>query len=480
VIAAHVLARAHRASGDLAVITADRVWSWEALVDAAGAVRAALEQCGAGPGDVVALAHRWDRRVMAAALAIADLGAIVMPVDHSWRRREVAWLLGQVPVRALIALPDARTVWREAGLASDAVIDLDSTRRSVPIAGTTWPPAQTAAYLITSGSTGVPRIVPRTHGGIIHAATTTSAAVGFSPGARLVTTTPCHQGSGFSNNLMLPLLAGGTCVVPSRLDPLGIADAIVQHRAEWLCGSPALYGVLIDARLRPPTFASLHACVCGGAAMSSELQRRWSALGAAPLRQFYGSTETGLVSVQAAGESSADDVGRPLPGTEVRILPATDGASDTTGEILVKGPNTFGGYLAGTAAPARFSDGFFHTGDLGAFDATGRLVVAGRRERRFNLGGQKVDPTEVRQVLAALPGVRACRVDAEPGPRGIDIIVATLVTEPRIGLTRADVLGHCREHLAEYKIPRRLIFTPASEHELSGKLPAKWAPAQTE
>jgi long-chain acyl-CoA synthetase len=141
------------------------------------------------------------------------------------------------------------------------------------------------------------------------------------------------------------------------------------------------------------------------------------------------------------------------------------------GEVVVRGPGVIESYAApADASPPRFWRGFYRTSDLGFLNERGELHLVGRKQQRINIGGTKVDPNEVRRVLNQILGVRDCKVEAEPGPRGLELIAATIVTAPGVELTRADVIRHCRLHLAEYKIPRVIRLVAALDADLTGKL----------
>lgn len=121
-----------------------------------------------------------------------------------------------------------------------------------------------------------------------------------------------------------------------------------------------------------------------------------------------------------------------------------------------------------------FADGFFRMGDLGRIAASGELVLDGRSKRWINSGGIKVDPVEVENAIGRLPAVAQCKVGPGRGPRDIEVIAARIVLRPDAALSRADVIGHCRRFLADYKIPRVIEFVEALPVDLAGKTPMEW------
>ena len=142
------------------------------------------------------------------------------------------------------------------------------------------------------------------------------------------------------------------------------------------------------------------------------------------------------------------------------------------GEILLRGPNLMLGYLDDPAATAAAidGDGWLHTGDAGRLDAAGYLAITGRIKDMYICGGFNVYPAEVEQVLARLDGVAESAVIGVPDPRLGEVGRAFLVPRPGHVLAEADVLAFCRERLANYKVPRRVVFRDALPRNPSGKV----------
>jgi acyl-CoA synthetase (AMP-forming)/AMP-acid ligase II len=466
--------------GAVAVIADDLQLSYAELLSTAAGIWSGLEHAGARPGGIVMVPLRSGWQAIGAFVACADAGAIFMPVSPSWTTRELSWLIGRVNPAAVVIDRDDERRWAGTGVASERFVFADRFALATfnepdePSAGH-WPDDHPAAYLTTSGSTGRPRIVPRTHGMVTRAAAASATASGCGPGRRLLAPVPFHHGGGFSNSLCLPLLTGATVVLVEQFQPLSVAAAIERWQVDWLWSSPAVFRLLVDSNVPASSLRSLQACWCGGAPLAADVVKAWNVRCDAPIRQCYGSTETGLVALQTE-DAPEGCVGVPVPGTEIRILnEGEEVSSGRKGEIGVGGPGVFTGYHDETRDNAgRFWKQFFRTGDLGALDERGRLYLCGRLEPRLNVGGVKVDPNEVRGVITLMNGVRACMLDAEPGPRGVDVIAATIVVEPGVEISRANVLRHCRQHLAEFKIPRRLRFHSASSADPTGKTPRPW------
>jgi HIP---CoA ligase len=214
--------------------------------------------------------------------------------------------------------------------------------------------------------------------------------------------------------------------------------------------------------------SSLRLAVTGAADVPVALVERMRRdLGFEVVLTAYGLTEAVVATMCRPGDAAdlvAATSGRAAAGFEVRI-----GSSD---EILLRGPNLMLGYLDDPAATAAAidGDGWLHTGDAGRLDAGGYLAITGRIKDMYICGGFNVYPAEVEQVLARLDGVAESAVIGVPDPRLGEVGRAFLVPRPGRVLAEADVLAFCRERLANYKVPRRVMFRAALPRNASGKV----------
>src|SRR5205807_97337 len=182
----------------------------------------------------------------------------------------------------------------------------------------------------------------------------------------------------------------------------------------------------------------------------------------------YGLTEA-VVATMCRADDSADTVahtcGRPTADFALRI-------DSSTGEVLLRGPNVMLGYLDDPVATAAAidSDGWLHTGDVGSLDAAGNLRITDRLKDMYVCGGFNVYPAEVEQVLARLAGVAESAVVGVPDERLGEVGKAYVIPSPGASLSTEDVIAHCRERLANYKVPRHVEFREALPRNPSGKI----------
>jgi malonyl-CoA/methylmalonyl-CoA synthetase len=183
----------------------------------------------------------------------------------------------------------------------------------------------------------------------------------------------------------------------------------------------------------------------------------------------YGMTETGMnTSNPLHGERRPGTVGPPLPGVEVRT-------TNEIGNLEVRGPNVFAGYwkLPDKTAGGFTDDGFFNTGDLGRIDDDGYVSIVGRSKDMVITGGLNVYPKEVEMFLDGLTGITESAVIGIPHPDFGEAAIAIVVTEGDVALSETDVIGASKRHLANYKVPKRVVFVDALPRNSMAKVQKK-------
>lgn len=317
--------------------------------------------------------------------------------------------------------------------------------------------AEVALIAFTSGTTGEPKAVPLTHRNLLSSIRAAMAAWKWSADDVLVHALPLFHQHGLGG-LHATLIAGSRLHLVPQFSPSDLLDALIGAPATVLFAVPAMYQRLAGL---PRVNNRLRLCVSGsaplaeGAAAAAE-----RVLGRRPLVR-YGLTESGLDVSQVYGHQRAATVGVPLPGLEVRL------AED--GEIQVRGPQVFSGYLGGE--PAFTSDGWFRTGDLGRLDeASGELVIDGRIKDLIITGGMKVHPREVEVVLEQHPSVAEAAVAGVASERWGEQVTAWVVLRAGANFDADAVIAHARERLAPYKIPKEVFAVEALPRNAVGKL----------
>lgn len=314
-------------------------------------------------------------------------------------------------------------------------------------------PAAVHSVLFTSGTAGEPKPVELTVGNLDAAAAGSAAVFGSEPGDRWLCALPLFHVAGLS---ILTRCARGatTAVLHDRFDVAAVAELLAEGRVSLISLVPTQLRRLRDAGLAAAP--ALRALLLGGGPIPPDLVD-WAGATGLPVRCTYGMTETASqVAVTEPWESAAT----PIPGAEIEIAAASDGDPAAAGEILLRGPMVAPGAVA--------ADGWLHSGDLGSIDRHGRLHVAGRLKELIVTGGEKVAPAAVEAVLAAHPAIADAGVGGTPDPDWGEAVTAYVVE--RAPVSDYDLLAFCREQLAGYQVPKRVVRVAELPRNAGGKL----------
>ncbi|MFH8219418.1 class I adenylate-forming enzyme family protein [Streptomyces sp. NPDC018057] len=457
--------------GRPALITSERVLTYRALDRESDRVRDALLRLGAGPGTVVSLAlpNGWAWAV--ALLAVLKCGAVLAPANS---------LLTAAETTALASVTGPAVVLRHTG-------DLDAPARARRHGYDGYggydgydgvrPSVGTYALAHTSGTTGTPRAVVQTERAV-------HSAVAYWARQRraddvVATALPLAHTYGHLVAAST-FLAGATLVSAGRFRAAGLACLIVRHRATAVEAVPTMYARML-AHVPPGALANVR-CLSSGQALPEGLSRAWYERTGAPLTESWGMTEL-------AGPGLAFDPGRgrrdgwagyPVRGHEFALRPLAGAAGRPpgtggvreTGEILVRGPGVSPGcYDRSTGVvPLADADGWLHTGDVAERDADGCFRVLDRCKDLINSGGYNIFPTEVENVLARHPAVLSTAVVGVAHHDLGEVPRAYVVPAPGRPADAGALLRHCRAHLADYKVPRSVVFRDELPVTGSGKI----------
>jgi len=252
--------------------------------------------------------------------------------------------------------------------------------------------------------------------------------------------------------------AGARTVIASRFTPEAFVDDVRRHRASVVFLVPTQVHRLLA--VDPPRLDSLRAVIVAGAPFPPAAKAAFAAwLGPGRLYEFYGSSETGTVSVIGPEEHAAHpgSVGRPPPGVSVRV---------DDGELFVRSPAVMSGYLTEAGdriAPIEARDGHVSVGDLGTIDPDGWITLIDRKHDTIITGGLNVYPAEVERSLATLPEVAGAVVFGVPDEDWGQIVAAVIAPRHAARLDGAAVRAALRDQIAGYKLPRAVAFCALDE-----------------
>jgi long-chain acyl-CoA synthetase len=454
-------------------------WSYAQLLDEVDGLVGRVVSTAPAPGARIGLVCANRAEFVAAFFAILGAGGVVVPLNPALQERELAASLRAagasrvVTTRSLHARCLAALRAAGDGDAAAVVALEDEGRRGLPRAR---PPAggDPAVCLFSSGSTGSPKRVERSHAQLLWEADTLITAFGLGPHDRVLGVTPFSHVNGLMRSMVAAVLAGATLVPRPQFDRRGVGREIAKGGITVFIGVPFMFGMLADTRWpRPMTFPTLRVCVSASAPLRPDTSRRFHERYGVYVRQLYGTTETGSIGANLDGaiEASLESVGRPFPGVDVRVTQESgetvpDGES---GEILVRSPGGAREYAGDPEQSRRaFADGWFRTGDIGYRDARGHLHLVGRRSLFINRAGYKVNPYEVEEILAQHPKVREAAVMGVDAEYGDEKVRAVLVV--RAPCESGEIVEFCRGRLADFKVPSIVEFRDALPKSATGKI----------
>ena len=489
-----ILTRAARRFGaKTALVAPGRTLTYAELDDLCDRVAGGLHDIGVRPGDRVSLysPNRWEWVV--AYHAALRAGAVVNPVNVMLTAEEVAFVLNDCGAAAVFTSGDKAEVI--AGLTRAVptlhrVISFDGAAGGVtgfgdllghPAAAPEVPrpdPADLSTIGYTSGTTGHPKGAMQSHRAVflntaavfaMHTRTDRDVMLNALP-------LPHVYGNVIMNGTFM---VGATLVMMERFDPAISLAEIQRHRATVFDGVPTMYAMMLaDPALPGADLSSLRICTVGGQTMPPAKMAEWEQRTGVPLLEIWGMTE-----LAGAGTSNCTympnvhgSIGFALPGTEARIAalgdPAVTLPDGEPGELMIRGPLVMLGYYGNEEATRATiePDGWMHTGDIATRDEEGHYFVVDRRKDLILTGGFNVYPAEIERVVAAHPAVAMVAVGSVPDDTYGELARAYVVLRPGATATEAEVIEHCRRHLAAYKLPRSVRFVPDLPKTSTGKV----------
>jgi acyl-CoA synthetase (AMP-forming)/AMP-acid ligase II len=356
--------------------------------------------------------------------------------------------------------------------------ELDRRAARVPAAGAARAaavrPAQVADILFTSGTTGRSKGAMSSHSQSLGVARAWAGCAELTSADRYLVINPFFHSFGYKAGILACLLTGATIVPMPVFDVERGLELVERERISVLPGPPTLYRSMLDSPGRARRdLSSLRLAVTGAAtvpvALIEEMRRE---LTFDHVLTAYGLTEAVVATMCRPGDDPvtvAHSCGRAVAGMQLRI-DSRDGSD--AGEVLLRGPNVMLGYLDDPAGTAEAVDpeGWLHTGDVGRLDERGYLRITDRLKDMYICGGFNVYPAEVEQALARLDRVAEAAVVGVPDERLGEVGRAFVVPRPGAALTDDEVIAHCRERLAGYKVPRRVQFRDSLPRNAAGKV----------
>ena len=445
-----------------------------------------LKDFGLRPGDRVAVQIEKSPHTLAIYAACVQAGLIFLPLNTAYTASELAYFIEDSGARVIICDPKSEMSLAMIAQATGARLEtMDAAGQGSfaqkaaphPLKFATVPrdAEDVAAFLYTSGTTGRSKGAMLTQNNLLSNAEVLTRHWAFSYSDVLLHALPIFHTHGLFVATNIALLSGCKILFVPKFDQEAMIALMPQ--ATCMMGVPTFYTRLLDdPRFDRALSQHIRLFISGSAPLLAETHTLFEQRSGHRILERYGMTETNMsTSNPYEGERRPGTVGFPLPGIELKITDSTTGKTLTQGnigEIEVRGPNVFKGYwnMPEKTAEELRSDGFFMTGDLGMVDADGYIHIVGRNKDLIISGGFNIYPKEIETLLDAQEGVLESAVIGVPHPDFGETVLALLVPSSERTPDVDAIQSHISEHLARFKLPKKLIILSHLPRNTMGKV----------
>ncbi|MET0739917.1 MAG: long-chain fatty acid--CoA ligase [Acidimicrobiales bacterium] len=471
----------------------DDVVTYRQMADRSAALATGLQARGVGAGDVVGLLSYNSVDFLETIFAANHLGAIAMPINWRLAAAEVAFILEHSQARAfvcddeLLDLGDDATDRVDGDLVRVAISTggHEDWERLTDVRDTTDPVPRVSAgaddlhrLMYTSGTTGRPKGVMITHANLawknfahITELGVTEADVGLACG-------PLYHVGALDLITTTMIAAGATTVVHRVFDAKLVVEAIERSRVTCMWTAPAMVRAILEVPgVEESDLSSVRLIIAGGEKMPIPfIERLRRTFPSAWFADAYGLTETVSGDTFLDRDSTLSklgSVGRACPYLELEIWDdqGTPVPAGERGEVVLRGPKVFKGYWRDPEATSTaFAGGWFHTGDVGVKDEDAFVYIVDRLKDMIVSGGENIAGSEVERVLYEHDAVVEAAVVGRPDGRWGEVPVAYVVLAPEATVTPDELIEHCREQLAKFKVPKAVTVIDALPRNPSGKV----------
>ncbi|MBS27988.1 MAG: AMP-dependent synthetase [Alphaproteobacteria bacterium] len=450
-----------------------------------------MNRLGIGRNDRVAIVLSNGPEMATAFLAVGA-GATTAPLNPGYRTEEFRFYLEDLNAKALFveAGSDSPAIGvaeelgvpvLEIGHSDDdpaGMFEIIGDGGSAASSSGFAEPGDIALVLHTSGTTSRPKIVPLSQTNICASARHIGEILALGPGDRCVNIMPLFHIHGLIAAVLSSLAAGGSTYCTPGFDALRVFRWFEDAAPSWYTAVPTMHQAMVSRASRNAEILDamdLRFIRSSSSSLPPQVMASLEDTFGCPVIESYGMTEA---AHQMASNPLPPAARKPgsvgvAAGPEVEIMDEEGNvlAAGETGEIVIRGPNVTAGYEANDKANAEaFSDGWFRTGDQGSFDDEGYLSITGRLKEIINRGGEKISPREVDEVLLDHPAVAQAVTFALPHDKLGEEVAAAIVLKEGESAGDAEIRDFAGERLADFKVPRKVVFLEEIPKGATGKL----------
>jgi HIP---CoA ligase len=500
-----VVADAAAQYGDrIAITDGDINLTYTELDQARVASARAFLAAGLEKGDRIAIwapnIYQW----IVAAIGAQSVGGVLVPMNTRYKGSEAAYIIQSSGAKLLFtvgeflgvsypgmladqSIPSVEKIvtlmsegagcqsWEDFLAEGESVSDEEVARRAAELT-----PEDTLDILFTSGTTGNPKGVVTCHGQNIRTFENWSSTIGLRSDDNYLIISPFFHSFGYKAGWLAAIICGSRIIPALSFDLDVVMGVIESERVSMLPGAPTIYqSMLAHPRRKEYDLSSLRLSSTGAAPVPVELVRQMREdLGFDVVVTAYGLTECCGVMTICRAQDSAEIIshssGRAMDGIEVKCVDpeGNEVATGTDGEIWCRGFNVMREYFNNPEATAEniTEDGWLKTGDVGVMDENGYVRITGRIKEMFIVGGFNCYPAEIENTLCDMPGVARAAVMGVPDERMGEVARAYLVKDAGADIDEERVIAWSRENMANYKVPRSVIFLEEFPFNAGGKV----------
>ena len=489
-----------------AVVDGNLRWTFKEYEQQIHSATKAFMSKGIEHGDRIAIwapnAAEWP----VAALGAHCAGAVLVPINTRFKGEEANYILSRTSAKILFTVtdfldtnyvdllkgasdqlnleeivvlrgstPSNCTTWEEFISSGTSVDETDRKTRSSEVADN-----DLCHILFTSGTTGKPKGAMLEHAAVCRSYKTWCEVIGLTSTDRYLVINPFFHTFGLNAGILACLMTGATLIPHPVFDVPSVMKRIPEEKITMLPGAPTIYQTILNhPELENFDMSSLRLAVTGAAAIPVEMiYGMRERLGFETVVTGYGLTEASGIATMCRHDDDPEIIaktsGRAIDGVEVLVVDenGSEVQADEPGEVVIRGYNVMRGYLDDPEQTAETidKDGWLHTGDIGVMDRNGYLDITDRKKDMIITGGFNVYPAEVENSLMSHPEIGQIAIVGAPDERLGEIAVAFVVPAKQTAPTEADLIIWARERIANFKVPRQVIFVDHLPTNASGKV----------
>lgn len=449
-----------------AIETENRTYTYEHLLNAVESVAAQLSDEGYRKGDQIAIIMGNEAEFIISLYAIWLVGATAVPINPSYSKREIAYILAQSEAKGIIVQPIQRGKY-----STEVAIDF-SLQKELPFTPEVTL-EQLAIILYTSGTTGNSKGAMLSHSNLYHNASDVADFLGIFHEDRMITVLPVFHVFALTVAVNAPLFQGATLLLQKSFSPTEVFRAANEQRATVIAGVPTMYSFLLHTSTNyEKPMGTIRLAISGGSSLPTAMLQNFEKTFQLKISEGYGLSEASPVTCfNPFGKQKAGSIGQSIIHVENRIV---DEHGDVLpvheiGELVVRGKNVMSGYYKMADETAKvLKKGWLHTGDLAYMDEEGYIFIVDRKKDVCIVGGYNVYPREVEEILYRHDAIVEAAVVGEEDLHYGERIVAYVTIKTEVDMQT--LIAYCQENLVDYKVPTHIYFVKQLPKNSTGKI----------